>query len=147
MAGLKLFLLARLMSDCSTMANALAASLAPSAQDSVGARILKKMGWRIGQGVGPRLTYEQRRKQDLAQGVAVTEDEEDEEAKKHMYPRRDTPLLLIPKKENTHGLGYKPGVGLMESLGAKAAGVAKGPNIAGAQYYVSRLMGSNSDYC
>ncbi|KAI0690482.1 hypothetical protein BC835DRAFT_1435011 [Cytidiella melzeri] len=109
-----------------SMANALAASLLSSTEDSVGARILKKMGWRIGQGIGPRLTYEQKRAQD---GDADGEDE-DEEAKKHMYPRRDTPLLAVPRKDNSHGLGYSPGMGLHESLGVRGDGKQKGPRLA-----------------
>ncbi len=48
-----------------------------------------------------------------------------------MYPRRDTPLLLVPKRDNAHGLGYKPNAGLMKSLGTKEGGPGKGPNIAG----------------
>lgn len=114
------------------MASALAKSLAPAPQDSAGARILRKMGWRMGQGIGPRITFAQRRAQDVAYGYApTTGDPEDDEAKKHMYPQRDTPLLLIPKKDNTHGLGYKPGMGLMETLGAKGGSTTNGPNIAG----------------
>lgn len=94
---------------------ALEASLAPAPKDSVGARILKKMGWRLGQGVGPRLTYAQRRAQ---QGpFAPKEEDEDEEAKKHLYPRKDTPVLLAPRKDNFHGLGYVPGMRLEEAVG------------------------------
>lgn len=116
----------------SSIANTLAASLAPPPQDSVGARILRKMGWRLGQGIGPRITYAQRRAQDLAAGAATAEDEgDDEEAKKHMYPRRDTPLLLVSRKDNSHGLGYTPGLGLNESLGGRAGGENKGPRLAG----------------
>ncbi len=114
----------------SPMANTLAAALAPTPQDSVGARILRKMGWRIGQGVGPRITYEQRRAQDRTARAALgaLEDEaEDEEAKKHMYPRRDTPLLIVRRKDNSHGLGYSPGLGLNESLGRE--GEKQGPHL------------------
>ena len=94
---------------------ALEASLAPAPKDSVGARILKKMGWRLGQGVGPRLTYAQRRAQ---QGpLAPKEGDEDEEAKKHLYPRKDLPILLAPRKDNFHGLGYVPGMRLEEAVG------------------------------
>lgn len=111
----------------SPMANTLAAALAPAPQDSVGARILRKMGWRIGQGVGPRITYEQRRAQDRAASGALADEAEDEEAKKHMYPRRDTPLLVVRRKDNSHGLGYSPGLGLNESLGRE--GEKQGPNL------------------
>ncbi|EKM50069.1 uncharacterized protein PHACADRAFT_153394 [Phanerochaete carnosa HHB-10118-sp] len=112
-----------------SMASAVAASLAPPSQDSVGARILRKMGWRLGQGIGPRITYEQRNKQDRQAGISKTEDENDEEAKKHMYPRRDTPLLLVSRKDNSHGLGYTPGLSLSESLGGRGGGEQRGPHL------------------
>jgi G patch domain-containing protein 1 len=108
----------------------------PPPKDSVGARILKKMGWRMGHGIGPRVTHRQRKLQDLqaSSGNVVSDDVaehegEDEEAKKHMYPPRDTPLLIVGRKENSHGLGYVPGMGLNESLGVK--GSASGPKLAG----------------
>ncbi|PSS31123.1 hypothetical protein PHLCEN_2v2347 [Hermanssonia centrifuga] len=116
-----------------SIANALAASLAPPPQDSVGARILRKMGWRIGQGIGPRITYEQRRTQDSASESlrpSQTDEVNDEEAQKHMYPRRDTPLLIVPRKDNSHGLGYVPGMSLNNSLGASGSGETKGPRLA-----------------
>ncbi|KZT69228.1 hypothetical protein DAEQUDRAFT_811463 [Daedalea quercina L-15889] len=94
---------------------ALEASLAPAPKDSVGARILKKMGWRLGQGVGPRLTYAQRRAELGSR--APREEDEDEEAKKHLYPRRDAPVLIAPRKDNFHGLGYVPGMRLEEAAG------------------------------
>ncbi|KAI0079117.1 hypothetical protein K474DRAFT_1705947 [Panus rudis PR-1116 ss-1] len=99
------------------MAATLANALAPPPTESAGARILMKMGWRPGHGIGPRLTYEQRKAQDRAHGTSTTEDDDDEEAKKHIYPRRDTPLVAAPRKDNAHGLGYTPGISLNESLG------------------------------
>ncbi|THH28376.1 hypothetical protein EUX98_g5824 [Antrodiella citrinella] len=108
---------------------ALGPLMEPSPLDSAGGRILKKMGWRVGQGIGPRLTYEQRREQDIALGYSPME-LDDEEAKKHKYPRRDTPLLLVSRKDNSHGLGYKPGMGLNESLGVQDGAGVKGPQLA-----------------
>ncbi|KAI0954695.1 hypothetical protein AcW1_006501 [Taiwanofungus camphoratus] len=113
---------------------ALEASLAPAPKDSVGARILKKMGWRIGQGIGPRLTHSQRQAQDAGFMDSIKEstgEEEDEEARKHMYPRRDTPVLLAPRKDNFHGLGYTPGMRLEESIGmaGRDGGRDTGPKI------------------
>jgi G patch domain-containing protein 1 len=118
------------------MAAKLASSLLPAPKDSPGARILKKMGWRLGQGIGPRLTYRQRRLQDLqfSTGSAVTElpeDEDDEEAKKHTYAPRDTPLLLPTRKDNTHGLGYSAGMGLNEAIGSAGTKGPLGPRLAG----------------
>ncbi|KAI0714194.1 hypothetical protein C8T65DRAFT_707738 [Cerioporus squamosus] len=106
-----------------TNKTALAASLAPAPKDS--------MGWRVGQGIGPRLTYAQRKAQDagfLDPSKEVEGDEEDlEEAKKHTYPRRDTPVLIARRKDNFHGLGYSPGLGLNESVGHGAGG-ERGPS-------------------
>ncbi|CDO68796.1 hypothetical protein BN946_scf184805.g5 [Trametes cinnabarina] len=115
---------------------ALAASLAPPPKDSVGAQILKKMGWRPGQGIGPRLTYAQRKRQDagyLDPSKEVEGDEDDvDEAKKHMYPRRDIPVVTAPRKDNFHGLGYTPGIGLNEGVGYGGSGQRQpsGPQIA-----------------
>ncbi|KAM5534503.1 hypothetical protein V8D89_011835 [Ganoderma adspersum] len=117
--------------DHDPIASALAASLAPPPKDSIGAKILKKMGWKLGQGIGPRLTYAQRKAQDagfLDPAKEVEGNEEDlEEAKKHLYPRKDTPILLFRRKDNFHGLGYTPGLSLNESIGGDQA--RAGPNI------------------
>ncbi|EIN06259.1 hypothetical protein PUNSTDRAFT_145550 [Punctularia strigosozonata HHB-11173 SS5] len=119
-----------------SMAAKLASTLLPAPKDSAGARILKKMGWRLGQGIGPRLTHRQRMLQDLQFSAgAVTEippdAEDDEEAKKHTYAPRDTPLLLTTRKDNTHGLGYSAGMGLNESLGASGSKGPIGPRLSG----------------
>src|SRR4051794_28977963 len=97
---------------------------------SPGARILKKMGWRLGQGIGPRLTYRQRKLQDLEWGLPVPAEEDEEEASKHTYAPRDTGMLVVERKDNSHGLGYRPGMGLNESLGVKGASKA-GPKLSG----------------
>lgn len=57
--------------------------------------------------------------------------EDDEEASKHTYAPRDTPILLVGRKDNSHGLGYHPGMGLNESLGVKSGGSASGPKLSG----------------
>ncbi|KAF9269258.1 hypothetical protein L218DRAFT_994162 [Marasmius fiardii PR-910] len=118
---------------------ALQAAILPSTKDSAGARILKKMGWRLGQGIGPRVTLRQRRLQDLQAetGRIVTGEDldlslDDEEANKHTYAPRDTPVLIVERKDNFHGLGYRPGMSLNESVGGqKSSGAGKfGPRIA-----------------
>ncbi|KAJ7663790.1 hypothetical protein DFH06DRAFT_1295824 [Mycena polygramma] len=119
-----------------SVARALEASMLPAAKDSAGARILKKMGWRIGQGIGPRVTLRQRKLQDaqalsgrrVADADIVLPPDDDEEASKHMYAPRDTTVLLVERKDNSHGLGYHPGMGLSESVGGKSA--ASGPKLA-----------------
>jgi G patch domain-containing protein 1 len=120
------------------MAQKLEQALLPPPKDSVGARILKKMGWRMGQGIGPRLTYRQRKLQDAlhATGSGLGEDEDEAEASKHTYAPRDTPLLLPQRKDNTHGLGYSPGMGLHESVtGRKMGAEGSGPRISGTSQY------------
>ncbi|GLB41621.1 putative protein of unknown function (DUF1604) [Lyophyllum shimeji] len=109
-----------------SIASALEASLLPPPTDSAGARILKKMGWRLGQGIGPRVSLRKRKLQDLqiSQGGRVSSDladirDDDEEASKHTYAPRDTLVLLVERKDNAHGLGYTPGMGLHESVGGK----------------------------
>ncbi|KAJ7623714.1 hypothetical protein FB45DRAFT_926546 [Roridomyces roridus] len=120
-----------------SVARALEASMLPSAKDSAGGRILKKMGWRLGQGIGPRVSLRQRKLQDLqAQalsghripGADVEIPDDDEEANKHTYAPRDTPVLAVARKDNTHGLGYRPGMSLTESVGGRGGG-ASGPNL------------------
>jgi G patch domain-containing protein 1 len=120
----------------SSVARALEASMLPAAKDSAGARILKKMGWRIGQGIGPRVTLRQRKLQDLhaLSGRRVAEADivipnDDEEASKHTYAPRDTSILVVERKDNSHGLGYHPGMGLSESVGGRS-GAASGPKLA-----------------
>ena len=60
--------------------------------------------------------YEQRRKQDLRASAPLgpsedsqeqlRTDDDHEEAKKHMYPRRDTKVPVFKRKEDAHGLAY-----------------------------------------
>lgn len=124
----------------SSLVNALASALLPAPKDSAGARILKKMGWRLGQGIGPRVSLAQRKKQDLeakqaGSTLGVTLDigtiqDDDEEASKHTYAPRDTPLLIFDRKDNWHGLGYRPGMSLNDAMGSKGQNMPKGPNLA-----------------
>ena len=95
--------------------------------------LLRKMGWRPGQGVGPRITWRQRKIQDiLASGRSLNDvdidalaAEEGEEVTKHMFAPRDTVAPVLPCKKDSHGLGYVAGDG----LGGRSAGVSKGPKL------------------
>lgn len=125
---------------------ALEQSLLPAPKDSAGARILKKMGWRIGQGIGPRITWRQR-EMVFGRDPDAPADDVDEEAKKHMYAPRDTPLIILDRKDNFHGLGYDPGLGLNASLGV-TPGASKqpgGPRLAGACSHCYCMKTSDSD--
>ena len=100
------------------------------------------MGWRYGHGIGPKVTYEQHRRQAaLAYDVMGRQPdppgaEDHEEAKKHPYPPRDTKVPSFARKDNKHGLGYTSGLGLTDLVsdgtdGRKADQASKGPNISG----------------
>ncbi|KAF8548711.1 hypothetical protein OG21DRAFT_1422602 [Imleria badia] len=95
---------------------ALEQAILPAPKDSVGGRLLKKMGWKPGQGVGPRVTWRQREIQH-GRDPDRTEPDVDEEAKKHTYPPKDTPTIAVPRKDDLHGLGYTRSLGLHASLG------------------------------
>jgi G patch domain-containing protein 1 len=107
------------------MARQIQEALMPVGEDSDGVKLLKKMGWRPGQGVGPRITWRQRKIQDLLaagkliNGINIDELDDDEEAKKHMYPQRDTPVIKLQRKNDRRGLGFIPEQGLRERLGEK----------------------------
>ncbi|KAF5316646.1 hypothetical protein D9619_006245 [Psilocybe cf. subviscida] len=126
--------------DKDPITRTLEASLLPAPKDSIGAKILKKMGWRLGQGIGPRISLNERKKQDVQAYEATTGTkfsgstldiaDDDEEANKHMYAPRDTPILSVKRKDNMHGLGYTPGLSLNESLGGSSGG-SGGPKLAG----------------
>lgn len=99
------------------------------------------MGWRLGQGIGPRVSLKRRKEQDaqaydpltgnrIASG-SLNIQEDDEEASKHTYANRDIPVLSVKRKDNTHGLGYIPGLTLQESLGNDNARGSSGPRLAG----------------
>ncbi|KAI8091694.1 hypothetical protein BDF21DRAFT_490402 [Thamnidium elegans] len=62
-------------------------------KDSIGIRLLRKMGWRPGQGIGPRT------KRPL-------EDSDDDEETDITFAPHDTPIENFTAKRDTYGLGY-----------------------------------------
>ncbi|KAJ1570124.1 hypothetical protein HK096_008495 [Nowakowskiella sp. JEL0078] len=66
-----------------------------SAKDSVGVKLIRQLGWREGQGVGPR------RKRKRENGVDNIGDE-------HLYAPKDQELFLFENKSNTFGIGFNP---------------------------------------
>ncbi|GAA6033771.1 hypothetical protein JCM8097_004426 [Rhodosporidiobolus ruineniae] len=115
----------------------LADLIAPSSS-RVGLSLMRKMGWRDGQGVGPRVTLAGRKKQAKELGIALPADEEGEgeegagggEASKHLYAPLDRPLTLVKGTSTSvdrgWGLGYEPGMTLDESLGTGGGGGRRG---------------------
>lgn len=79
--------------------------LAPAVQDTVGVKLLKKMGWKEGQGVGPKI---RRKAQILGEG------EECDVADQQMYllaPANST-LVTFSRKTDPRGIGYAGDISL-----------------------------------
>ncbi|KAL0078801.1 hypothetical protein F4703DRAFT_1877266 [Phycomyces blakesleeanus] len=78
-------------------------------KDSVGIRLLRKLGWKPGQGIGPRMSHHQRRFKKTKDESEDEEDDDDEEGP-HMsditYAPKDTPIVDFHSKTNGRGLGY-----------------------------------------
>lgn len=101
------------------------ANMLPPVNESIGAQLLKKMGWKPGQGIGPRLTYEQLKRRSEQDGTPLPA-VDDAEAVKHTYAPRDTKLLTVVRKDDFHGLGYTPAGSLRAS---QTASTSSGPRI------------------
>ena len=69
--------------------------------DTIGIKILRKMGWREGQGVGPRV-----------QRKTVGDDEDAGEDMTYNLAPINTAIMELEKKTDTHGLGYSYQPGL-----------------------------------
>jgi len=111
----------------SAIANAMQDLVKPGTS-KIGEKIMMKIGWRPGQGVGPRVSYARRKQQIQELGLQRSfgdgdedQEEEAEEAKKHLYAPVDRPLLLFEPKENTWGLGYQAGKSLLQEMGESSA--------------------------
>ncbi|KAJ3513108.1 hypothetical protein NMY22_g15139 [Coprinellus aureogranulatus] len=132
-----------------------AAALQGQGQDTAGARILKKMGWRPGQGIGPRVSLRERKRQDAqafdpytgvkSTGNSLDVASDDEEANKHTYPRRDTPILHVSNQNKRFGLGYTPGLSLNERLGVKNEGQKSGGPKISAGFGLGALNDADED--
>ncbi|WVQ96167.1 hypothetical protein IAU59_003270 [Kwoniella sp. CBS 9459] len=94
-------------------------SLIAPAKSSIGEKLLQKLGWRPGQGIGPRVTL---RRLQIQEGKLATgrpgvvpgdeEDMDDAEAGKHTFAPRDARLLVYDAKEDRQGLGFVKGSGM-----------------------------------
>ncbi|CAO3634447.1 unnamed protein product [Mucor hiemalis] len=64
-------------------------------KDSIGVKLLRKMGWRPGQGIGPRTSR-----------PVHGDDSDDEYTDDITFAPRDTPIENFQVKKDTYGLGY-----------------------------------------
>ncbi|CUS08697.1 unnamed protein product [Tuber aestivum] len=69
--------------------------LMPAVQDTMGAGLLKKMGWKEGQGIGPKV----RRK-------AVIDDAVDDTGKTYLFAPTNSAVVTLTRKNDSKGLGF-----------------------------------------
>lgn len=81
--------------DNNIIPSALLADLLIPSTNPIGKELLKTMGWKEGQGIGPRLTAEEKGYND-------------EESKKHTFARDNIHLDPIKIKNDRYGVGYVP---------------------------------------
>lgn len=91
-------------------------SLIAPTQSSIGEKLLQKLGWRPGQGIGPRVTLRKLKIQEGKLGKARLgmddSEHDDAEAGKHTFAPRDVKLLVYESKEDKQGLGFEKGKGM-----------------------------------
>lgn len=85
---------------------------------SIGVKLLNKMGWRQGQGIGERVKRGKPKQAQEQTGVKVygcalppgseSSGEEDEFAAEHSFAPADVDDVLYVPKDNQHGIGYIP---------------------------------------
>ncbi|OZJ05531.1 hypothetical protein BZG36_01923, partial [Bifiguratus adelaidae] len=73
--------------------------------DPIGIRLLRRMGWRPGQGIGPR---EQRKRKRDQKEMDEEDDDFDIHAKEVLFAPKDTAVVKLENKTDKRGLGYDP---------------------------------------
>jgi G patch domain-containing protein 1 len=105
-------------------------SLIAPARSSIGETLLKKLGWRPGQGIGPRVSLRKLKIQEgklgkIRAGMAIEEDDVDLDGDvvgTHTFAPRDAKLLVFEGKEDKQGLGFEKGKGMGALPGKKHVG-------------------------
>ncbi|KAI8809596.1 hypothetical protein BJ742DRAFT_852679 [Cladochytrium replicatum] len=86
-------------STIGALPKSLIADLIGPGKDAVGVKLLRQMGWREGQGIGPRIKRDRK-----------ADGEEDVYASQHTFAPQDQrlDLFLVQAKRDVHGLGFDP---------------------------------------
>ncbi|KAJ9118205.1 hypothetical protein QFC22_004111 [Naganishia vaughanmartiniae] len=108
-------------------------SLIQPASSSVGQKLLMKMGWRPGQGIGPRVSARKRKIQEAKilgrrTGPKAGDVVVDEEEQKHLFAPRDSKLMVFEQKAGKEGLGFVKGQG-MRPIADRSSAQADKPNL------------------
>ena len=81
-----------------------------SREDTMGIKLLQRMGWREGQGLGPKI---KRRARDDGEGTIDSE---------HLFAPDDVPMLAFNRKIDKFGLGWSGERRLGTSIGSRSTG-------------------------
>ena len=73
--------------------------------DTKGHQLLRRMGWRDGHGIGPKIRR---------QGIDDDEGALGKQGEKHLFAPADSPVISLRRKDDTKGLGYQGEAGLLE---------------------------------
>lgn len=92
--------------------------LTPAAQDTMGVKLLKKMGWKDGQGVGPKIRGKDR--------IADEGEEEGNvvDGKTYLLAPKNSALVIFNRKTDSRGIGYI-GEGILRQQEEKQEGESK----------------------
>ena len=77
--------------------------------ETMGVRLLKKMGWRDGQGVGPKIRRKARLEEDQLLGVLGGQDATTET---HLFAPANSNIIAFVRKKDRKGLGYDDQTGI-----------------------------------
>jgi G patch domain-containing protein 1 len=116
----------------------------PSA-DPIGDKLLRKMGWRPGQGVGPRAKRRFTSRPTAPTPGDKQEDDEDDEdafARDLLFAPRDTQVAVVDGKKNSFGLGFDAFKAAPEFLSSKNQSSGSGSKMAAHQKGHSSKNGS-----
>lgn len=89
-------------------------------RETIGIKLLKKMGWKPGQGTGPRVSKNEKKRlsklrkkvygcslPDDKSDIEEEEDDDDVDLENITFAPEDFPFQLVESKENVFGIGYK----------------------------------------
>lgn len=79
--------------------------------ETIGVKLLKKMGWREGQGVGPKVRRKARLDEDQLPGAF---DGQNATTETHLFAPTNSEMITFVKKKDRKGLGYGGQHGLVE---------------------------------
>lgn len=88
--------------------------------ETMGVKLLRKMGWREGQGVGPRV----KRAARLGDDIASTADGE-----QHLFAPENTKMISFVRKNDHKGLGYSGSAKLAPEVSIPAADKSEDENV------------------